>query len=221
MNIKTIIILCVSLVTATVTQAQNTFKREIAFGANAGVNFSSVSFVPKVQQKQLLGFNGGGVIRWLSEKHLGLQAEVNLSQQGWSEDFPDYPDMNYAYTRTINYIDIPFLTHIYFGEKKVRFFINLGPKIGYAISESTSENLNGAKPNKMNDQHDMPVEYKFDWGLCGGPGLEFRTGVGYFQLEGRYTYALGGIYGSSKEDAFAKSAKQVLSVRVAYLIPIH
>ena len=153
-----------------------------------------------------------------TENHLGLQAELNYAQQGWEEEFEEQPE--YQYSRTINYIELPFLTHIYFGGKRFKFFFNLGPKIGYALSESTKSNLNGAEPNRNNMQHDMPIEKKFDWGLCGGPGLELSTGIGHFLLEGRYYYALGDIYGSQKKDPFARSASQTIGVKFTYLFPL-
>ena len=66
----------------------------------------------------------------------------------------------------------------------------------------------------------MPLEKKFDWGLCGGPGFELRTGIGSFLLEGRYYYALGDIFNSRKEDYFSKSSSQVISAKLTYMIPI-
>ena len=132
--------------------------------------------------------------------------------------FEDQPE--YKYSRTINYLELPILTHIYFGNKNFRFFINLGPKIGYALGEKTDENLNGASPNTENTQHDMAIEKKFDWGLCGGPGIEIRTGIGSFLLEGRYYYALGDIFNSRQEDYFSKSASQVFSAKISYLMPL-
>ena len=165
-----------------------------------------------------LGYTGGLALRWITEKNLGLQAEINFTQQGWEEKFEEQPQ--YQYSRTINYIEIPFLTHIYFGSKRFRAFINLGPKIGYAFGESTSENLNDATPNTENTQHGMSIEKKFDWGLCGGPGIELRTGIGSFTLEGRYYYALGDIFNSRHEDYFSKSSSQVISVKIGYLIPL-
>ena len=146
------------------------FKHELDVGASFGMNFSSVSFSPKVDQKMLQAYNGGLILRWITEKHLGLQAEVNFTQQGWEEEFEEQPQ--YQYSRTINFIEIPFLMHIYFGSDRFRFFVNLGPKIGYALGESTSSNLDGAEPNKNNEQHNLKVQKKFDWGLCGGPGIE-------------------------------------------------
>lgn len=198
---------------------KNKFQQELSFGASFGTTFSRVSFAPtSVQQKMKLGYTGGLALRWITEKNLGLQAEINFTQQGWEEKFEEQPQ--YQYSRTINYIEIPFLTHIYFGSKRFRAFINLGPKIGYAFGESTSENLNGATPNTENTQHGMSIEKKFDWGLCGGPGIELRTGIGSFTLEGRYYYALGDIFNSRHEDYFSKSSSQVISVKIGYLIPL-
>ena len=120
---------------------KSTFKQELAVGASFGLNFSSVSFAPKVPTKMKLGFNGGATIRWNTEPNLGIQAELNFTQHGWEEKFEEKPQ--YKYSRTVNYMELPFLTHIHFGSKRVRVFVNLGPKIGYALSESTESNLNG------------------------------------------------------------------------------
>lgn len=198
--------------------AQQKFQQELAVGGSAGMNFSSLSFAPKVQQGMKTGFAAGATLRWITEKNLGLQAELNFTQQGWKESFEEQPQ--YEYERTLNYVELPFLTHIYFGSRRVHVFVNLGPKIGYLLSEKTKSNLGEAAPNKNNAQHDMPVEKKFDWGLCGGPGLEIRTGAGSFLVEGRYYYALGDIYGNQKKDPFPKSASQVISVKVTYLFPL-
>ena len=209
-------------------QAQETFHKEWVAGVSGGINASSVFFAPKVQQQLLLGYNGGLTVRWITEKNLGLQLEANFKQQGWNERFeapegypnPEtYPD--YRYIRRMNYIELPFLTHIYFGSERLRFFFNMGPQIGLLAGESTEENLRGATPNKTNAQHTMAVEKKFAWGLCGGPGLEVRTGIGYFLLEARYYYSLGDFYNTRRQDVFSKASTQVFSAKLSYLIPFH
>lgn len=214
---RVVITLLIGLATTAIGHAQTSFRQELAVGGSFGVNFSSVSFTPKVNNKMLMGYNGGLTIRWNTEKNLGLQAELNFSQQGWKETFDD---PRYQYNRTINYVEIPFFTHIYFGSKNFKAYLNLGPRIGYAFSEKTDENLHGANPNRENAQHTMPIEKKFDWGLCGGPGIELRTKIGYFLLEGRYSYSLGDIYKSRKEDVFSKSSSQIFSAKLTYLIPL-
>ena len=215
---RVILTLTAIIFTSLPLSAQQKFKHELYVGGSFGMTFSYVSFMPRVQHGFLRGYSFGGTILWNTEKNLGLLAEINFSQQGWKESFTDDPQ--YYYERRTNYVEIPFLTHIYFGGKHVKAFINLGPKIGFFLNESTSENLNGAKPNSTNIQHYLYVEKYIDWGLCGGPGIEFRTPIGNFQLEGRYYYALGNIYNSRKQDPFSKSAYQIMSAKITYLFRI-
>ena len=208
-------------------QAQNTFRPEWVIGVSGGIDFSSVSFSRKVAQNKLMGVNGGVTVRWITEKNLGLQLEVNFSQKGWKEDIEQMDEektlsmSNPFYSRTLNYIDIPLLTHIYLGGNKIRFFVNMGPQIGFFLYENRSENLNGESiPNKPNAQHTLQIEKKIEWGLGGGPGLEFRSNAGYFLLEGRYYYGLSDIYSTRRGDAFSKASNQIIAVKLSYLIPI-
>jgi hypothetical protein len=117
----------------------------------------------------------------------------------------------------MSYIEIPFLTHIYFGKGRVKYFVNAGPQIGYLLSESTDSNLNGAEPGNVNAQHTMAADKKLEWGLEGGPGIELRTGIGHFLLEGRYYYALSDFYNTRRKDIFSQAASQVISVKLTYL----
>lgn len=218
-KITSVFLLCMASVCTAYAQ-KSTYQKELAIGPSFGMNFASVSFTPKVPTGMKMGINGGVTVRWNTEPHLGLQAELNFSQQGWQEEFEEKPQ--YKYSRTINYLELPFLTHIYFGNKNFRFFVNLGPKIGFALSESTDSNLNGVNPNenRPDEQHALGIQKKFDWGLCGGPGIELRTGIGSFLLEGRYYYALGDVFNNRKGDPFPKSASQVISAKLTYLIPL-
>lgn len=212
------IFLCMASLSICYAQ-KSTFKQELAVGASFGLNFSSVSFAPKVPTKMKLGFNGGATIRWNTEPNLGIQAELNFTQHGWEEKFEEKPQ--YKYSRTVNYMELPFLTHIHFGSKRVRVFVNLGPKIGYALSESTESNLNGENPNanRPDEQHTMEVQKK-SLGALRGPGNRAPHRNRLFLLEGRYYYALGDMFNSRKGDTFSKSSSQIISAKLTYLIPI-
>lgn len=211
---------------------QKSYKQEIAVGASFGMGVSNVSFTPRIQTKQLLGSHFGITARWLTEKHLGLLIEVNYSQQGWDEKFEDPNNkslkLDWKYTHRINIIEMPFMTHIYFGSERFRFFFNLGPKVGYVLGESTDENVIGHEaelpsPNS-NENHQIvrskPLDNKFAWGLCGGPGIELRTKVGIFQLEGRYNYGLGDFFSNRIGEDFSKSSSQVMMGKFTWLMPV-
>ncbi|MDR1601660.1 MAG: PorT family protein [Tannerella sp.] len=212
---------CCCLLASVATPAQNTaFRPEWSAGVSAGVNYANTVFSPKVQQSMYTGYTGGLTVRWITEKNLGIQIEINCKQQGWQERFDDDGNDYSAlyYRRRMNYVDIPFLTHVRFGGERVNFFVNLGPQIGFLLNEKTASNLDGLEPQRINAQHDMPATKSFEWGIGGGPGLELRTGIGCFLLEGRYYYALSDFYSTRRSDVFGKASAQVLTLRVAYLV---
>ena len=190
---------------------------EFSVGVSGGTTFSSVTFSPKVPQGNLLGATLGVTGRMTMGDYVGLQIEFNYSQQGWKEEYEEYPEL--MYSRRIDYLQIPFFTRVQFGGDKVKGFINAGPQIGYAIGESTKNKLNGENPGRVNAQYDMPVEKKFEWGIGGGAGIEIRSGIGYFTLEGRYLYSFGDIYNTRVEDNFSKASGQTITTKLSYLIP--
>lgn len=141
MNLRTIIIFallvcaCILPLHAQVGEQRHNF----AVGVNGGINLNSVSFSPSVKQKNLMGINGGVTARYISEKYFsmicGAQIELNFSQHGWDEYYEDYPTL--SYTRTMNYVEIPFLAHLAFGKDRgLQFFIHAGPQIGFLLGDS-------------------------------------------------------------------------------------
>ncbi|MDR1098685.1 MAG: PorT family protein [Tannerella sp.] len=230
MKLKLHVILWLTLtVSAARAQIIITTPYEFSAGVSGGTTFSSVAFSPKVEQTMLRGMTFGVTGRMTMGTYVGLQLEINYAQQGWNEFFEPAKEetaeeaeklrTDYRYARRLNYLQIPFYTHVQFGGKNVKGFINAGPQFGYLINESTSENLNGARPATYNEQHSMPVEQKFEWGLSGGAGIEVRTGIGYFLLEGRYFYSFGDIYSTKVKDNFSKASSQAITAKVSYLWP--
>ena len=191
---------------------------EFAVGVSAGTTFSSVSFSPRVPQGNLMGATLGLTGRMTMGEYVGIQVELNYTQQGWKEEYEEWPELTYS--RRINYVQLPFYSHIQFGDKNVKGFINVGPQIGYMIGESTDDKLNGEEPGRENAQHVMPTEKKFEWGISGGAGIEIRTGIGYFLIEGRYLFSLGDIYNTTHADVFSKASGQTITTKISYLIPL-
>ena len=204
-------------------------RNNLAVGVNAGMNMNSVSFSPQIKQKSHTGMSLGLTARYISEKYFnmicGIQAELNYTQRGWQENIEDGSENTYS--RTMNYVEIPLLAHLAFGkdalDKGTKFFINMGPQIGYFISEKEkmSDEWNPAyRPNGVNQQYGKWVENKFDYGLLGGVGMEQSTKAGHFLLEGRYYYGLADFWGNSKKDDFGRSGHSYMGVKLTYLFDI-
>lgn len=207
--------------------SQNKFEPEWNIGVGFGPTLSSVDIKDwrnsGVDTKTWNQYHGGIAIRYMSERHLGIIAELNYAQVGWQQDFKDLERPDFSHSRQLTYLDLPVLTHIYFGNK-VRFIFNLGPKISYMIGqkEKMSKALEDylasgeMSPNMITHQYYRKAETKFDYGIIAGTGIEIRTGVGNFALEGRYYFGLGDIYKNSKADYFARSANRVISAKLTY-----
>ena len=206
---KTKIILAALLAFATFSalQAQVGEQRyNFALGVNGGINLNRVSFSPSVEQKNLMGINAGLTARYICEKYFSI------------------PDVHY--TRTMNYVEIPFLAHLAFGKDRgVQVFLNIGPQIGFLIgdSEKQSGDMEGmleSMPYVETEQHGKAIDNKFDYGITGGLGVELRTRAGNFLVEGRYYFGLADFYASTKKDYFARSANGTITAKITYLFDI-
>lgn len=228
---------------ATMAKAQiGEYRNMLSIGVNGGYVMSNVGFTPKVNQKMHGGITGGLSFRYVCEKYFrtvcSVQAEVNYARIGWKEDIlnlNDQPVINpqtgnaEEYSRDMNYIQVPVFAHLAWGREQrgVQFFFQAGPQIGFCISETTKANYDLSQPNKTDransttEQETMPIENKIDYGIAAGLGLEYSNPkMGHFQLEGRYYYGLGNIYGDSKKDYFGKSNFSNIVVKLTYLFDI-
>ena len=190
---------------------------ELYIGAHAGVMASSITFNPTDKGIDLLqsplSIHGGLVVRYAAHKVCALQLELNYMQRGWREMLPA-TDTSPAvdYRRQLDYIQLPLLMHLAFGNK-FRGFLNLGPQIGYCFRDTEY----GTK-NPLYTHHYQPIQQPFDWGLAGGLGMYYRTNkIGTFQLEARFNYSLGSVFNNRITDYFTSANPMNLSVNFAYL----
>ncbi len=222
-TIACILILALSLC-ACEAAAQNHYEGNISVGGQAGVTFSRVNFSPSVPQSMVGGFALGGAFRYVEERHFGLIAELNVEQRGWKEKFDKGYDFNYQ--RRFTYVQLPILTHVYFGSSKIHGFFNAGPEVGYMIATSTKanfdyNNIGGVEgfptTNRNNDQLALKVKNHFDYGISAGVGLEwFRNHKQSFRVEGRFYYGLGDVFSNHKTDPFSASNSMSVMVNLGY-----
>lgn len=203
--------------------AQTHYSSNITIGVKGGADISQVFFSPSVQQKLLnFGMTGGVMVRYVEENHFGLIAELNFVQRGWKENFEDAP---YHYKRTLNYLELPVMTHVYFG-RRGKFFFNAGPQVALFLGESTSANFNPEEmatlpgfpyQNRMNSQMLMDVTQKIDYGISAGLGGEFNiTPRNSVSIEARFYYGLGNIFPSKRTDTYSASNQMSISLALGY-----
>jgi hypothetical protein len=184
----------------------------ITFGFKSGVNMSKSFFEPSVSQDIYLRYTGGVVFKFLSEKHAGIQAEVNYSQRGWKEKLKN----GNKYERALSYFEMPVLTHLYWGSDNFKVFLNLGPNLSYLYEEK--EDYSIVDETAIPKYYYRPVDNDFELALVGGIGLtKLTSSVGDFQLEFRFHYGLHGLF-SSNEVSYSKSQNVIYSATLSYFV---
>lgn len=138
------------------------YRTDLAIGGSFGYTMSSVSFVPKVPQSQLLGRTIGFTARYTCEKYFSsicsVVAEVNHSQIGWKEriwDMDDQPVVMHndstqtlRYSRKMTYIQVPVLARLGWGRERsgMQFFFQVGPQFGFYLNDKSDTNFDVHDP---------------------------------------------------------------------------
>ena len=213
-----LLVLGIGIMHLAVMQAQPRLQTpEIYLGVHGGVSASTVLFTPAVEnmtpitQACVLGGNGGLVFRYSKHKCCALQVELNYQHRGWRE----HSDAG-TYSRDLHYIELPLLANIYFGSERCRGFFNLGPQIGYCVKDNGGSGTQIAKT--ITHQYTKPIDHPFDWGVAGGIGFYYRSrNAGLYQIEARYNFSFGGIYGTQLVDHFDMASPMDLSINLAWM----
>lgn len=204
-------------------EAQSFIEPRLSVGVKGGGGVSRVLFTPTIKQGLLPGGHAGVMVRYIEENHFGLIGEINFEQRGWKEDFEGY---SYEYQRTLNYLQIPLLSHVYFGNKN-HFFINLGPELGILLGESTKANFDYRNIDQIPDfpsklrttyQYQMVADQRIDYGISAGFGAEFPIGGKGSSafIEGRGYLGLGNVLKSGRTELFKGSNSLNVSVSAGY-----
>lgn len=198
-RIYIIVLLCLNIC---LTYAQQVYP-EYALGIKGGTTWSMMLFNPAVGQPTMpMTYHAGAQFRMVSEKFCGIKIELNYAQKGFKDKYGH---------RRLDYIELPFMTHITFGQRLFRFFIDLGPQIAYLIQDNSI--------GIDIQQHSLPAKNRFDYGIVGGLGFEFNTKTGIYTVDARYNFWLNNVFGNSASEYFKSSTNQNITLSLAYLFP--
>ena len=217
-----LIIFLFGLIAINNASAQTHYSSNVSLGFKGGLDISKIFFNPGVKQKMDLGANAGIMVRYIEENHFGLIGELNFAQRGWAENFEEAP---YNYSRKLDYIDLCFLAHIFFG-RRGRFFFNAGPQVGYFLGEHIKSNFDPynishlpdfPNVNRINYQLTEPTKIKIDYGISAGIGGEFNLNRrNSIFLEGRFYFGLANIFSTKRGDNFNASNQMTISASIGY-----
>jgi len=146
-----------------------------------------------------------------------------MTQRGWKEKFEE---SDYNYSHRFTYLELPIMTHIYFGNRRVKGFFNLGPEINVMLGDGIKSNFAYQDAADMEyfindtrhiEQMTMDIKNRFDYGICGGAGMEINLNSKHsLLLEGRFYYGLTDIFPNHKTDIFSSSNSMTVTVTLGY-----
>jgi len=197
---------------------------QIDVGLKGGFHVSQVLFEPStgLNFDFLTGIETGMAVKVSANPNVGLQAELNFSQKGWVENFSRGNDpenlINLTRTQTYryNYLQVPILTHIYVGGKRVKVFMNLGPHFALLMGTDSTSSDDLLEDDIAAYVYDSGTAVNFEYGVTAGAGISVTIGKGTFQLEGRLTQGLNNIINRDSENAPTASLNQLFGVSLTY-----
>ena len=217
MNLQKLVIALFFVVICFSASGQYNTMKEWYIGPTGGATMSTITLIPKYVDKVYTFRKTMGIsTRYISEKHFGFQIDLNYYESGWKEDVSGSGQTSYI--RNLNFIEAPFLMHAYTTAGSTRFFINLGPKFSYLLSEN--ENLIDQSSTNSFLEHGKLVEHPFQYGLLGGIGFEVHVKRNVLGIEGRYCYTLSDLYDNAIGDDFTTSSLQSVSLNLYYYFQI-
>lgn len=197
---------------------------QVDIGLKGGFHVSQVLFEPGIGLNFdfLPGIETGLAVKVSANPNVALQAEVNFSQKGWTENFvrasDDFAIINLERTQTYryNYIQVPVLTHIYVGGNRIKVFLNLGPHFALLLGADSSRTADAQETDIASFTYDSGTSVNFEYGVTAGAGLNVKVGKGIFQLEGRLTQGLNNVINRESEGAPTASLNQLAGVSLTY-----
>jgi hypothetical protein len=191
-----------------------------------GITSSNVNFDQDLaNQKSNMGFIGGLGLSFpiTSDNFVAVQPEILYTQKGFKANYSNVNNARINY----NYLEVPLLLKVNFGEEAFRAFVNAGPSFGYAmggrmrgdnqdmkIKFGTNANTNDMmylNPDNVN-RLDIGIQFGVGAGIAAGPGdvtLEARYGIGLTDFNNI----------SGAPDSANKSKNRVIALMLGYAIP--
>lgn len=149
-------------------------------GLEGGPNLSTIfmkSALFNVNPKPAIYGSGGFIFQFNFKNFLSLKTGVSYQRKGYQlKDllFVDGSTGNMIYengklSTRLDYLTFPVLVKASFG-KKVSFFVNAGPYVGYLLQKTDRTKINGSTTTDQTDLSTSGLN-RWDFGVAGGIGI--------------------------------------------------
>ncbi len=215
-KLKNIIAICFLIASIGSVQGQT------SIGIKQGATFSQVlfsdldfEFNTRFQQELQVGNLTGIAFKYFNQKHVGLQVELNFTQKGWTQILAT----GEKFKSTLNYIQMPIMTHIRIGNGKLKPFLIGGLFLSY-LNAAKENTVLETETDKVLFHYTIADDQRFEFGLGGGGGLSLSTKIGTFQGSVKFMQGLADIIDEQDTSDPTFSKNQSVEVSFGYFYTI-
>lgn len=159
------------------------------------------------------GFHLGGTVEFPINDAFTFETGLLLSTKGFLFKEEDANFGDFEMSMMLYYLDVPITAKAYVDAGGVKIYFSFGPYIGYGLSGKIKNTFSGDTETEdivWGSDPDTDMLKRFDFGLLGGAGLEFKS----FQIGVSYALGLANI--SAYTEGGAQINNRVLSITLAY-----
>lgn len=200
--------------------AQDTYRPRLSAGLKGGMSYSMINTDIKLDTSLILteAVYGGLKFSYKKNKIPGLLLELNIMSKGglsvYSSDKLSIPEDTMLAQRYFNirtdYIEVPVLTELSFGNSNSKFRINFGPHVGFLLKQEMD--FVESEPKYYTDK----IKSNFEFGLNAGIGYAYVFSAGEIDLEIRYSHGLSNLYNPQSINSAFVTQNQSLSACLSY-----
>jgi hypothetical protein len=188
-----------------------------SFGLRVGANFPNIHRVFPVddvdfESLENPGFAAGLVAEIGITPIFAFQPELLFSQHGYRIE-EEFMEETMKASIRYNYLQMPLLAKVRFGNNFSGFNINVGPHIGYGIGDIKATVEMGDEKEDDEVTWDEAHTNRLDFGITGGIGVNF----GNLGLDLRYQLGLANMLEDPLEGY--KMTNRNFQISLSYLIP--
>jgi hypothetical protein len=171
------------------------FAQKISIGPRGGVHIANTDYKYgdrelRASPDNVVGIDAGVMINLPIASGFSIQPEIRYIQKGYRFELEEFSSFTGESRTTYHYLEVPLLAKYAIGNESLKFYINLGPTIGYAVSGQEKGSVNG-------DSFDIDIDFdeyelkRAELSLLAGAGLSIGVGERTsILLDIRYLYGL-------------------------------
>ena len=167
--------------------------KRFQLGVGVGVMQHDVDFTPSANTDKLIGQRYNFSLRYFDNKLVGFQAEVSLTNAGWTETLDTLFSSDYQ--REISYAEVLILTQLSIGKGVVQPMIQAGPYLSFPIGETESIPVEYDFPeSNPPEYYGLELPNRLNYGAIVGAGVNLELGRLTIQLEGRFLVGFSDLF---------------------------